>query len=232
MELTKEQFDIGEVTLTDVSIAEARLLLAQSELIESEKNVNTLSAKFNYIFGVNPNKPNIILILADDLGFNDVSLYNGGAGDGSLMTPNMDRIGLEGIKFNNGYAASASCSPSRASIMTGRYSTRFGFEFTPAFKSLITITKWGEELNDTGFPIIFDSTHSAQLPGGNGSSTGGMREMIPYLSRAAVAAGCDGIFMEVHDDVEKSKSDSSTQWPLDKLEPLLKKLISIKESIL
>ena len=68
----------------------------------------------------------------------------------------MDRIGLEGIKFNNGYAASASCSPSRASIMTGRYSTRFGFEFTPAFKSLITITKWGEELNDTGFPIIFD----------------------------------------------------------------------------
>ena len=93
-------------------------------------------------------KPNIILILADDLGFNDVSLYNGGAGDGSLMTPNMDRIGLEGIKFNNGYAASASCSPSRASIMTGRYSTRFGFEFTPAFKSLITIAKWGEELND------------------------------------------------------------------------------------
>ena len=83
-----------------------------------------------------------------------------------------------------------------------------------------------------GFPIIFDSTHSAQLPGGNGSSTGGMREMIPYLSRAAVAAGCDGIFMEVHDDVQKAKSDSTTQWPLDKLEPLLKKLISIRESIL
>ena len=61
LELTKEQFDIGEVTLTDVSIAEARHLLAQSELIESEKNVNTLSAKFNYIFGANPNEPNIIL---------------------------------------------------------------------------------------------------------------------------------------------------------------------------
>ena len=101
-------------------------------------------------------KPNIILILADDLGFNDISLYNGGAGDGNLMTPNMDRIGLEGIKFNNGYAPSASCSPSRASIMTGRYSTRFGFEFTPAYKSIITISKWGEEYNDTGLPIIFD----------------------------------------------------------------------------
>ncbi len=61
LELTKEQFDIGEVTLTDVSIAEARYLLAQSELIESEKNVNTLSAKYSYIFGVNPNKPDIIL---------------------------------------------------------------------------------------------------------------------------------------------------------------------------
>ena len=59
--MTKEQFDIGEVTLTDVSIAEARHLLAQSELIESEKNVNTLSAKFSYIFGVYPSKPDIIL---------------------------------------------------------------------------------------------------------------------------------------------------------------------------
>ena len=67
-----------------------------------------------------------------------------------------DLASWEGIKFNNGYAPSASCSPSRASIMTGRYSTRFGFEFTPAYKSIITISKWGEEYNDTGLPIIFD----------------------------------------------------------------------------
>ena len=59
-----------------------------------------------------------------------------------------------------------------------------------------------------------------------------MREMIPYLSRAAVAAGCDGLFMEVHDDVKKAKSDSTTQWPLDKLESLLKKLVLIRKSIL
>ena len=75
--------------------------------------------------------PNIILILADDMGFNDLSLYNGGAGDGSLMTPNIDTLGLEGVIFDNGYAANAVCAPSRATIMTGRYSTRFGFEFTP-----------------------------------------------------------------------------------------------------
>lgn len=96
-------------------------------------------------------KPNIILILADDLGFNDVSLYNGGAGDGTLMTPNIDRIGKEGVRFNNGYAASASCSPSRASLMTGRYATRFGYEFTPFFSIGRTILKW---MDDVENPLI------------------------------------------------------------------------------
>ena len=76
-------------------------------------------------------KPNIILILADDLGFNDVSFYNGGAADGSLMTPNIDQLAKDGVAFMNGYAASPVCSPSRAAIMTGRYSSRYGFEFTP-----------------------------------------------------------------------------------------------------
>ena len=74
---------------------------------------------------ISDTRPNIILILADDLGFNDVSLYNGGAGNGSLMTPNIDAIAHDGVLFENGYAANAICAPSRASIMTGRYSTRF-----------------------------------------------------------------------------------------------------------
>ena len=68
--------------------------------------------------------PNIILILADDMGFNDVSLYNGGAADGSLMTPHIDAIARQGVVFENGYAANAVCAPSRAALMTGRYSTR------------------------------------------------------------------------------------------------------------
>ena len=80
---------------------------------------------------VNSDRPNIILILADDLGFNDVSYYNGGAADGSLLTPNIDGLAREGVAFLNGYAASPVCSPSRAAIMTGRYSSRYGFEFTP-----------------------------------------------------------------------------------------------------
>ena len=94
-------------------------------------------------------RPNIILILADDLGFNDISLYNGGAGSGSLMTPNIDQIAYEGVLFENGYAANAICAPSRASIMTGRYSTRFGFEFTPLFPGAFTLFKWINEIENS-----------------------------------------------------------------------------------
>jgi arylsulfatase A-like enzyme len=75
--------------------------------------------------------PNVVVILADDLGFNDVTFYGGGIADGAVPTPNIDRIGKEGVNFRNGYAGNATCAPSRAAIMTGRYPTRFGFEFTP-----------------------------------------------------------------------------------------------------
>ncbi len=75
-------------------------------------------------------RPNVILILADDLGFNDISLNGGGVG-GILKTPNIDAIAKQGISFANGYAGNATCAPSRAALMTGRYATRFGYEFTP-----------------------------------------------------------------------------------------------------
>ncbi|HEX7038296.1 MAG TPA: sulfatase-like hydrolase/transferase [Pseudomonadales bacterium] len=86
--------------------------------------------------------PNIVLILADDLGFNDVSYFNGGAADGSILTPNIDAIAHQGVAFTNGYAANAICAPSRASIMSGRYSTRFGFEFTPFPRIGVLIGEW------------------------------------------------------------------------------------------
>ena len=98
-------------------------------------------------------RPNIILILADDLGFNDVSLYNGGAGSGSLITPNIDQIARDGVMFKNGYAANAKCAPSRASIMTGRYSTRFGFEFTPLFPGAVQLMKWISDIQDDELKI-------------------------------------------------------------------------------
>ena len=76
--------------------------------------------------------PNIVLILADDLGFNDITVNGGGVAGGAVPTPNIDSISRDGVMFTNGYAGNATCAPSRAAIMTGRYPTRFGFEFTPA----------------------------------------------------------------------------------------------------
>ena len=75
--------------------------------------------------------PNIILILADDLGYNDLTFGGGGVAGGSMKTPGIDSIAKDGVTFTNGYAGNATCAPSRAAILTGRYATRFGFEFTP-----------------------------------------------------------------------------------------------------
>jgi Arylsulfatase A and related enzymes len=79
-----------------------------------------------------PRPPNIVFILADDLGYNDITFNGGGVAGGAVPTPNIDSIGREGVDFARGYAGNATCAPSRAAVMTGRYATRFGFEFTPA----------------------------------------------------------------------------------------------------
>ncbi|MBN2281480.1 MAG: 3-deoxy-8-phosphooctulonate synthase [Candidatus Marinimicrobia bacterium] len=84
-------------------------------------------------------------------------------------------------------------------------------------------------MQQTGYPVIFDATHSAQVPGGK--TTGGMREFIPLMARAAIAAGCNGIFMETHDDVVRAKSDKETQFPLDRLEKLVFHLIDLYNKI-
>jgi len=82
-----------------------------------------------------------------------------------------------------------------------------------------------------GFPVVFDATHSVQLPGGMGSTSGGQREMIEPLTNAAVSVGCDGLFVETHEKPEEALSDSATMLPLDRLLPLLKKAIRIREAL-
>jgi len=79
----------------------------------------------------NQQPPNIVLIVADDLGFNDITFYGGGIAGGSVPTPNIDAIASEGMHFTNGYAGNGTCAPSRAALLTGRFATRSGFEFTP-----------------------------------------------------------------------------------------------------
>jgi len=83
----------------------------------------------------------------------------------------------------------------------------------------------------TGYPVIFDATHSVQLPGGAGNSSGGQREYAPVLARAAVAAGADGIFMEVHPQPDKALCDGPNSLSLDALEPLLIQLKTIHQAI-
>ncbi|MEE8171002.1 MAG: 3-deoxy-8-phosphooctulonate synthase [Phycisphaerae bacterium] len=80
-------------------------------------------------------------------------------------------------------------------------------------------------------PVIFDATHSCQLPGGEGVQTGGQRRFTPLLSRAAVAAGIDGLFIEIHDQPDQSPSDAATVWPLDQLESLLTSCLRIREIV-
>jgi 2-dehydro-3-deoxyphosphooctonate aldolase (KDO 8-P synthase) len=80
-----------------------------------------------------------------------------------------------------------------------------------------------------GYPVVFDVTHSLQLPGGLGHATGGDAVYIPHLARAGVACGVDGLFMEVHDNPSEALSDAATQFALDQLEPLLESLLKIHE---
>ena len=82
-------------------------------------------------------------------------------------------------------------------------------------------------MRDTGCPVVFDATHSVQLPGGQGSSSGGQREFVPVLARAAVAVGISGLFAETHPDPSQALSDGPNAWPLDRMEALLETLLEL-----
>ena len=86
-------------------------------------------------------------------------------------------------------------------------------------------------MRETGCPVVFDATHSVQLPGGQGTSSGGQREFVPVLARAAIAAGISGLFMETHPDPASAKSDGPNAWPLDRMEPLLETLVAIDRTV-
>lgn len=108
--------------------------------------------------------PNIIVILADDLGWNDISFYGGGVGEGAVQTPNIDRIAAEGVHFSNGYAGNATCAPSRAALLTGRYPTRYGFEFTPAPAAMMRLAATFESHREELHPGFFLDKNLAEFP--------------------------------------------------------------------
>jgi 2-dehydro-3-deoxyphosphooctonate aldolase (KDO 8-P synthase) len=104
-----------------------------------------------------------------------------------------------------------------------------GFSF--GYNNLVSDMRSLSVMRGTGCPVVFDATHSVQLPGGKGSASGGQREFVPVLARAAVAAGVAGIFMETHPDPDKALSDGPNAWPLARMEPLLTTLVQLDRAV-
>ena len=104
-----------------------------------------------------------------------------------------------------------------------------GFSF--GYNNLVSDMRALAVMRSTGCPVVFDATHSVQLPGGQGDSSGGQREFVPVLARAAVAAGIAGIFMETHPNPAKALSDGPNAWPLDRMRPLLSTLKELDSAV-
>ena len=104
-----------------------------------------------------------------------------------------------------------------------------GFSF--GYNNLVSDMRSLAVMRSFGAPVVFDATHSAQLPGGKGTASGGQREFVPVLARAAVAAGVAGIFMETHPDPEHALSDGPNAWPLARMRPLLETLVEIDRAV-
>lgn len=110
-------------------------------------------------------------------------------------------------------------------IMVCERGTSFGYNnLVSDMRSLVI-------MRDTGCPVVFDATHSVQLPGGNDGSSGGQQEFVPVLARAAMASGISGIFLETHPNPEQAKSDGPNSWPLVKIKALLEQLKEIDQTV-
>ena len=99
------------------------------------------------------------------------------------------------------------------------------------YNNLVSDMRGLAVMRATGCPVVFDATHSVQLPGGQGNASGGQREFVPVLARAAVAAGVAGLFMETHPDPDRALSDGPNAWPLDRMEPLLATLKALDDVV-
>jgi len=110
-------------------------------------------------------------------------------------------------------------------IMLTERGTSFGYNtLVVDFRSL-------PQMRALGYPVVFDATHSVQMPGGQGNKSGGQREFVPYLARAAAAIGIDALFMEIHEDPDNALSDGPNMIPLTRLETVLREIINVRQSV-
>ncbi|MBP7649630.1 MAG: sulfatase-like hydrolase/transferase [Phenylobacterium sp.] len=131
--------------------------------------------------------PNVVFILVDDMGFNDITFNGGGVAGGVVPTPNIDSIGREGVDFTNGYAGNATCAPSRAAIMTGRYPTRFGFEFTPAPVGFAKLVGTEAEPDSIVEPKFFGDRVKDMPPGSTAPSPTAVNTLSVPASEVTIA---------------------------------------------
>jgi 2-dehydro-3-deoxyphosphooctonate aldolase (KDO 8-P synthase) len=110
-------------------------------------------------------------------------------------------------------------------IMVCDRGTSFGYN------TLVSDMRGLASMRSTGCPVVFDATHSVQQPGGQGTTSGGQREMVPVLARSAIAAGVSGVFMETHPNPEKALSDGPNMWPIGNLKPLLETLKMLDDTV-
>lgn len=122
-----------------------------------------------------------------------------------------------------GYIAAKVESVGNGQILLTERGTFFGYG------NLVVDMRALAIMGKLGYPVVFDGTHSVQLPGGGQGSSGGQREFVPPLLRAAVAAGCQAIYLEVHPQPQEALSDSASQWPLGELEKLLREVKELAE---
>jgi len=132
---------------------------------------------------------------------------------GQFLAPQRTRLAVQKVRESG-----------NDNVLLTERGTTFGYErLVNDFTALAVMRRFA--------PVVFDATHSVQQPGQEGEATGGAREYVPLLARAAVAAGIDGLYLEVHDAPDHALSDASNQWPLDQLEPLLHSLLRIREAL-
>ena len=137
------------------------LIQAISDPVEANHPVKWVAAPAAPA-GEGPKLPNVVLIVADDLGYNDITLNGGGVSNGAVATPNIDSIAKDGVNFSRSYSGNATCAPSRAAMMTGRFATRFGFEFTPAGLAHAKVIGTAEEAGP--WPIVYHAENEAGYP--------------------------------------------------------------------
>jgi 2-dehydro-3-deoxyphosphooctonate aldolase (KDO 8-P synthase) len=138
---------------------------------------------------------------------------------GQFMAPgDMKQVVL---KAREAIVAKAGGAEVNTSIMVCERGASFGYN------NLVSDMRSLAIMRETGCPVVFDATHSVQLPGGQGDRSGGQREFVPVLARAAVAVGVAGLFMETHPDPAKAMSDGPNAWPLPQMAALLEQLVEL-----